>query len=239
MLIIVTEEHSHDGNTRTQDVFTNRSVPVITSSKTESELIRYDALRVHMRTWVVHRLWPAIKIKIISCQTRRAENEKKAKHRWLPRIMRLVAYPTCKVWWSHSASQEVIAQPREKVCFAVVINRRSQTATKINASRNAHLCQHNSRHYSSKENVFQHHFVTYSLTRRIDLPHPGSPTTKGCFPLRSQRLPTTGFYHWHVPSLPGKLWVGILIGFLPSSKCDTSLNSRDKVSNVSTQGSRD
>ena len=118
-------------------------------------------------------------------------------------------------------------------------NRRSHTTTDINTSRSAHLCQHNSRHYTSKENVFQHHFVTYSLTHRIDLPHPGSPTTKGCFPLRSQRLPTTGFYHGHVPSLPGKLWIGILIRFLSSSKCDTSSDSLDKVSNVSTEGSRE
>ena len=118
-------------------------------------------------------------------------------------------------------------------------NRRSQTATDINTSRIAHLCKHNSRHYSSKENVFQHHFVTYCLTHRIDLPHPGSPTRKGYFPFRSQRLPTTGCYHWHVPSLPGKLWIGVLIRFLSSSKCDTSSDSLDKVSYVSVEGSRD
>ena len=90
-----------------------------------------------------------------------------------------------------------------------------------------------------KKYVFQHHFVTYSLTYRIDLSHPGSPTTNGYFPLRSQRLPTAGFHHWHVLSLPGKLWIGILTRFLSSSKCEISSDSLDKVSNDSTERSRD
>ena len=43
-------EHSHDWENHTQDVFTNRGVPVVTSLKTSAEFIRDYASGVHLCT---------------------------------------------------------------------------------------------------------------------------------------------------------------------------------------------